>query len=511
MTCSLLAAGRSAPCHASHAMARLAFLSLVLLLLGAVPASAAVIVGPWGPPAVEEFPADEPPDDPPLPPDRDADATPWVAVGGGDFTGSWSEADSSFTVGTLGDLTVSGYTVIRVPDDADSSLRAHEFGHDSLNHYEYDQNARRKVEEAFRGFVGSKFKGEGATLQERQANALAKAQAERDRRLAAARAAILRQMGVLADSYDRLTNHGTSATVNTLQGIQQAIQNHFVAPPAGLLPREPDPARSSCAAYGGTHGLFEEFGWLLQIPGPGLINETRDPGDPIVGRGMIEVDPFIVIGAQENGTVLLSDTYLRILDQPTGEELLDGYLTEAAYMPGILPGYPGMIQAYLEIPPAWALGIVNPIGSPFLAGMEAAALAGETTMAWLHSPVPMFDPLGSSLMPPEGVPLTPMLGVASPASGAVDPPGTARPGLAASPRPSRGNIRFSWPPIAAPLELEIFDVTGARCWARDVDGTRGTCEWTGRDGTGQPLRAGIYFARLRGAGLDQRARVVITR
>ncbi len=484
-------------------------LFLALLTVSAATASAGVTVTPWGPPDITEFPPDNPPPD--LPPGEDADATAWIGWSGGAVGGSWNPADSTFTVTSLGDITLTGHTDIRVPSNADSALRAHESGHDSLNHYEYDQNAKKKVEDAMRGFTGMKFKGKGATNAERAADALAQAQAERDRRMQAAMDAIFRQMNVLNSTYDGLTDHGTSETVNTAQGITQAIAEHCVAPPAGQDPLVPDGSKSNCAALGGSQGFFDEAVGSLVVVGPGLINEAQFPTDPIVGRGAVHVQHFLLIGAQENGTVHLADTYVQIVDTVTGDSLLDGYLAEAAYMPANVPGYLGMIQAYLVIPPPWAHGIENTIGSPFLAGMEAANMAGELTTVWLYSPLPLFDLLGNPLVPPEGVPLALTLGIANPVIGVVDPPRPPRLALTVRPQPARGTVRFSWRPTAAPLDLEIFDAAGARRWATRLDGTNGEWNWQGVDQGGQSLRAGVYFARLHGEGLDLRARVVLVR
>lgn len=486
-------------------------LALVLLSLPSAFASAAVIVTPWGPPDIQPFAPGSPPTSPPLPPGADADAAPWLSITGGTVDGSWSPGDSTYTVTSIGDITVSGHSQLRWPTNADSALRAHEVGHDSLNHYEYDRNAQRKVEDAMRGFIGMKFKGEGATDAEREASAKSKARAEKNRRLKAARAALDQQMGVLSDAYDGITEHGTSPTVDTLEGIRRAIEERSRAPHAGLVPRSHDPAKPFCAANGGSQAVYDEEESRLPIVGPGLITEARFPMDPILGRGWIQVDTFVVIGAQENGTVLLSDTWIRIVDSATGDTLLNGALVEVAYLPSSVPGFPGMIQAYLVIPPPWVPGIMNTIGSPFLAELEAADLAGEMTTAWLYSPLPIFDPLGRCLMPPEGVPLAPTLGVAGPVSGVPGSPAAQPPGLSVWPRPARDAVRFAWKPVAAPLELEVYDLSGARRWATRADGSLGRWDWPGRDADGRALHAGVYFARLHGGGLDLRARVVLVR
>jgi hypothetical protein len=144
--------------------------------------------------------------------------------------------------------------------------------------------------------------------------------------------------------------------------------------------------------------------------------------------------------------------------------------------------------------------------------MEAAGLAGEMTTAWLYSTAPMFDPLGNCLMPAEGVPLTLTFGVAPSLPGAVgDQPGPGRPGLTVYPQPGRGTVRFSWKPAATPMDLEIFDASGARRWTTRLDGARGEWDWHGRGADGRLLRAGVYFVRLHGGGLDLRSRVVLVR
>jgi hypothetical protein len=489
-----------------------AVFALTLLVTSAVIASAGVVVTPWGPRDVREFPPGSPPTKPPLPPGEDADATPWVGWGGGEVDGTWNSADSTYTIDSLGDITLDGHTLIRVPSNADSALRAHESGHDSLNHYEYDQNAKKKVEEAMRGFVGMKFKGAGATNAEREADALAQVKAERARRMERARDAILEQMGCLSGTYDDLTDHGRSPTIDTNQGIAEAIAEHYLVLPAGLIPLGPDPSESHCGTLGEDQALFDDGTQNLLVLGSGLIHEAQFPMDPIVGRGAIRLDHFVLIGAKENGTVHLADTHVQIVDMVTGDSLLNGCLVEAAYMPSNVPGYPGMIQACLVFLPPWAHGIQNTIGSPFLAGMEAADAMGELTMAWLYSTAPLFDPLGNCLIPPEGVPLALTLGVSSSRPGAVEnPPTPGRPGLIVYPQPGRGTVRFSWTPVGTPMNLEIFDASGARRWATRLDGARGEWNWQGQDADGRALRAGVYFARLHGEGGDLRARVVLVR
>jgi hypothetical protein len=89
--------------------------------------------------------------------------------------------------------------------------------------------------------------------------------------------------------------------------------------------------------------------------------------------------------------VLLADVPIKIFDGFTGDTLLDGYLLQVAYMPSTLAGYPGMIQGYLDIPPQWARGIRNTIGSPFLNNLQAASNLGMQTTVWIFPSAPLFD------------------------------------------------------------------------------------------------------------------------
>jgi hypothetical protein len=120
-----------------------------------------VKVSAWGPPTTETFPPEKPPGD--LAEGEAADATPFAAVIGAGHLGAWDAATNTYTVNKVGDIDVSGHTRIRLPTDADDTLKGHEQGHDDLNKSEYDKNAKRKVDEAFKGFNGMKFRGEVCT------------------------------------------------------------------------------------------------------------------------------------------------------------------------------------------------------------------------------------------------------------------------------------------------------------------------------------------------------------
>ena len=138
-----------------------------------------------------------------------------------DLDYQWVPTTNTYCVTNVG-VTVSGYSTIRLPNDADATLTGHEDGHDRLMKDEYDKNAKTKVEDAFRGFKGACFVGQGATDDERFQDAQKQAEQERDKRIDRATAAIAQQMEALNRKYDKLTDHGKSKTVNTAAGEAEA-------------------------------------------------------------------------------------------------------------------------------------------------------------------------------------------------------------------------------------------------------------------------------------------------
>ena len=93
--------------------------------------------------------------------------------------------------------------------------------------------------------------------------------------------------------------------------------------------------------------------------------------------------------------------------------------------------------------------------------------------------------------------------------GAAPPPATLEFGVP-TPNPSRGAVRFALMlPAAARVAVGVYDVSGRRVGAlepRDLGAGRWALEWPGRDGDGEALDAGVYFAR---AVVD--GRVIATR
>ncbi len=372
-----------------------------------------VTVSDWGPAVTEPFDPAHPPAD--LAGGEAADATPFVEVAGAAHSGSWDGAE--YVVKKVDPVTARGHTRIRIPTNADATLAGHEAGHDALNKNEYDKNARRKIDEAFKGFNGMKFKGEGATDAERQASALAKATAESDKRKLQAQDAIQAQMHTLGEKFDTLTSHGTSATTNTAEGKKQAIAERDKAPDAdmqGNLPSSHDPFAS-----GTGRAIFDAAGSRIALAGAGtqaLVQQTSFAGDPLVNRGLFQIDPLVVIGLTDSGAVHLSDTSLRLIDATTGRTLMTAFLFEVAYKPSTLPDFAGMVQAYLDLPPDFTGALDNFIGSPSLDGLAQAANAGRMTTFWFFAQDDLFDANGKPVADSNGLA---MIGVAVPEPGAL--------------------------------------------------------------------------------------------
>lgn len=81
--------------------------------------------------------------------------------------------------------------------------------------------------------------------------------------------------------------------------------------------------------------------------------------------------------------------------------------------------------------------------------------------------------------------------------------------FACTPRPTTGDLRFSWPGLEASGRLEVFDAAGARRWQRSVEKGSEGLDWNATDDSGRRLPAGIYFARLSAGSLRATTRVVV--
>jgi hypothetical protein len=485
---------------------------LACLARGA-PARAGVIVQPWGPPTTETYPPDKRPDD--MPADEDGDANADLTCGGGSYSSQWDAAKQQLTITAVDGVTVGGSTTIRVPEGAPASLVEHENTHDRLFKYEYEQRAKKKLEAALEGFVGMKFDGQGDTEAAREHYADSLAAAELEARSGRACDAIHEQMQAISDKFDKLTEHNKSETVTNAQGETETKAEQERAPAAGKPGRVPDTGKQSAHSDSQQGAFFDPTTWSLGFALPEPLSSAAFPSDPVVGRARVVIDPMVVIGLQPDGTVLLSDTHFRLLDTVSPDTLLDGFLLQTAYLPPNAFVYPEMIQATLDVPPAYAHGVNNTIGSAFLGALQLAADVGDTTMVWLFPAGPMFDPAGSPTVPPEGVPVAVTIGMASAPTTGVGLESTPGWIMAASPTPFRqaSSIRFELAPDALP-RVDVFDVRGARV-RRLVAERLGTgwasATWDGRRDDGSPAGAGLYFIAVTVGGCSRTSRVVYLR
>ena len=87
---------------------------------------------------------------------------------------------------------------------------------------------------------------------------------------------------------------------------------------------------------------------------------------------------------------------------------------------------------------------------------------------------------------------------------------TAPAALAAAPNPFVASTRLTLPALGVSARLEIVDASGRRVRRLDAADSSDLA-WDGRDDAGQPLPAGIYFARLTGAAATRSLKLVKVR
>ena len=84
-----------------------------------------------------------------------------------------------------------------------------------------------------------------------------------------------------------------------------------------------------------------------------------------------------------------------------------------------------------------------------------------------------------------------------------------------APNPARGPVRIEFEmPRAGRARLEVFDLAGARArtlFDGEAEAGVRTVSWDGRDGSGAPVSAGVYFARLSGGGKVLSRRLLLLR
>lgn len=159
-----------------------------------------VTVAPMPAPTVQTFSAHAPPEG--VDPTHGSDIRMSFAWSGASHRGSFD--GTVYTITGVGGITVTGEARILRPESADRTSNAHETGHVEVMRDIYRYSARRRFEEAFRGFGGMRFVGRGDSPEARQRSAFEQADAERARRAGRAIDAILTEVSLLGEQYDNL-------------------------------------------------------------------------------------------------------------------------------------------------------------------------------------------------------------------------------------------------------------------------------------------------------------------
>jgi hypothetical protein len=84
--------------------------------------------------------------------------------------------------------------------------------------------------------------------------------------------------------------------------------------------------------------------------------------------------------------------------------------------------------------------------------------------------------------------------------------------LSVRPRPAAGHVVFEVAGVpGVPCTLEVFDAAGRRVLEKRLDAASATIEWAGDDASGRRVASGVYYAVLRQATREARAKVVMLR
>ncbi len=350
--------------------------------------------------STETFQADKPPKD--LLPGEDADTRIVGGVVPADsaktISVTWDTARSTLTVKGIYPISVFANITIRLPDNATQNLKDHENGHSTLMTEEYNRVANTITTTAFRGFIGTEFIGTGGTDAERRDNAFAQAKSAYATRLNNAYQGIYSRIMELNNKYDILTDHAKNPDVNSAQGMTLAKQERDRALQAGNGARQPGPQGPKAGAVDPPSVTYQPDTQDLVFTLDNALTKVTIGGittnaDALVSAGaQVSIAPMKIVGVQEDGTVLFDPSEMTI--NASNSSVLHGYLLDPVYMPSSVPGFTGMIQAYLDIPPSFTgEGIENTIGSDFLSSLQS--ILDDPTIAsvptfWFFTDHPLF-------------------------------------------------------------------------------------------------------------------------
>ncbi|MFA5554468.1 MAG: hypothetical protein WDA68_07950 [Phycisphaerae bacterium] len=369
---------------------------MVLLLWQGAGSAEIKVTTHWGSPEYAEpyTPGNKPPD---MAEEDLADAQPRIRPA--KLTGtSASFSDPNYQFSDI-KINVTGYTYIREPNNCDPNLHAHELGHEELNRYEWNKNAKKKIEEELKDLDKEIFKGEGSSAKARKKDARNKAYAELQARLDLAYKKIFEQMKVLNEYYDKVTDHNRNG-VSAADGVKETKERFDNVSPEeykNIKPRETSKAKPGI----GFGGIFSDpcspFGTTFWPPIP--LSDVNDSGvtdDTIEYRGLVDIDGFMTIGKSDNGIIELTDTALRITDSlDPCTVFLRAYIVNPQYRTSNNPMFASMIQGSLLIPLAPAECVNNVIASVWLDNIQQAAEANEYLSFWFYAEEELYDEDGN--------------------------------------------------------------------------------------------------------------------
>jgi hypothetical protein len=355
---------------------------LIVLDLQVTGSALTVNTQSWGDPNITTFP----PGSPPPGMQGDADENPEVNVWG-TFKAVRTGKNTAKAVNVVVDA--NGRTHIRMPADADPNLRAHEDGHDRVNESEYNRKAKKKIEEAFRGFEEPRTFPPGTTP-EQMLEAIQKDFNERRNKAAKA---IIDQMDEAGKRYDApdLTDGGH----NTAMAPEEAAKKVEEESEKAEKKKEqhnnketPTSEEEAKKAIGGTDAKKKQQDEqkIVFEPNTVPVNAT-DSADTINGRGTIELGEITPLGNDGPGVVYCADSHIRLLDmaEPNGL-FFEAGLYAVRIAPATLPGYAQMLQGVLNV---WEVD--NAIGSDFLAYVQQADEQDKYLSLWFYATEPMVD------------------------------------------------------------------------------------------------------------------------
>lgn len=321
----------------------------------------------------------------------------------------WDAESETYKINNV-TITIDVVSDIYVPQGTaeDSKLMKHEKGHHTLFKWEYDRRIQQK------------FKTRLDTLLRDWSNSSPNTQQGADAAAAALETKVsevgniaydiaYRQLDQTSWKFDKLTDHGRNI-VTADQGITKA-KEELTRPGAGT--ESETPLQSWTGGVGDTSTVsFDSVTGTVAFAGNLIFDNAPVAEDTLIGRAAIEIEPMIWIGKLDNGATWLGDTAIGIRDTVSGEVLAEGLLLEAAWTESTLPGYAGMLQAYLDIPPDWTGCFDNFIDSELLEDLyEASQSETLEAMFWFFADAEVFDSDGLPLDPGADITGSIMLGV----------------------------------------------------------------------------------------------------